>query len=554
MSLVELCAARAAAGCDVEDIAAFATCLPVEAMAHVWRHMLPAKLRALELFLSSNDPLLDAMQLAWRDRIVLDGASLSHRLDAAEAFANASETTTFISTTTITSSYREAYWEHQFRQRLADHDVHQTNASNQEDHMIPLALFQGVVRQVKVRGSEMTQANVDRMLALRSIERIELHHIQLNDATSDLLSLLVTGLPALREVCILHSKLPSIAPLLRALSRPLGVLGFASVKLSAMALRDLVQAIDTKALQVRRLRLNNSVADLDGVSGLVRVGSCGPDSLVLQFNELEDDALQELHAPATLHRLSLSHNCLTDVAPLARCSQLRALDLSGNELGDAGAATLATAVLPQLFHLQELYVVACAFTDVGGGALLAALATTNPALHTLNLSRNYGGPAFSVSLAAFVAAMGSLRRLHANSIGLGETPHAALLNALSDNASLQEVSFGENRLRSRGAAALFAALWTRAASAPFAAIDLRGNLITDDGLIAMAATTTGRKRKAVALLTEGVSSRIEALNLQDNPFSTAVHATALPQLRAQVGRVLWSGHRPAASVAYDDEA
>ncbi|KDO34833.1 hypothetical protein SPRG_00894 [Saprolegnia parasitica CBS 223.65] len=522
------------------------------------------ELRELELALPSACPddtaaLLDALQAQWRERIRRDVRSLNHKLDSSKYFANASEATTFIATTRVATCYRRAYWEHQFRKRLVQHDMDHVAGAAENDDDVPLFLFSGVVHHVKVRGREMTRANVDVLLSLPSIERLELHHAQVSDDLWRLLSELIEALPALREVCLLHSKLPTVAPLLAAMARrrgrPIDVLGFSSVKMSSIALREIVAAFQRDGgTGLCRLRLNNSVTDVAGVNALVASGSRALDTLVLQFNELEDDVLEDLTEPSSrLQHVSLAHNCLTNVGPLAHCRQLLALDLSGNELGDTRASQMATDVLPHLTNLRELYLVNCAITDLGVTVLLPAI-TTQAHIATLNLSRNYVGPAFGTELSAFIASNAVVHTLHLSSIGLGDVPPSPLLVALASNRTLRRLSLGENRLRNQGAVAVFRALLQRAALLPFDAVDLRGNLLSDDGLQSLVAATSGRKRKASQLTWSSDAHLIDELNLQDNVFQPETVLEASQRFAPCIQHVFMSHVEPASAFAYDDEA
>ncbi|KDO18034.1 hypothetical protein SPRG_16547 [Saprolegnia parasitica CBS 223.65] len=214
---------------------------------------------------------------------------------------------------------------------------------------------------------------------------------------------------------------------------------------------------------------------------------------------------------------------------------------------------MASDVLPHLTSLTELYLVNCAITDLGASVLLPAI-TTQAYIATLNLSRNYVGPAFGTELSAFIASNTVVHTLHLSSIGLGDAPPSPLVVALASNRTLRRLSLGENRLRNQGAVAVFRALLQRAALLPFDAVDLRGNLLSDDGLQSLVAATSGRKRKASQLTWSSDAHLIDELNLQDNVFQPETVREASQRFAPCIQHVFMSHVEPASTVAYDDEA
>ncbi|OQS07428.1 hypothetical protein THRCLA_00568 [Thraustotheca clavata] len=548
-SLVEL-SACAAAQRSLDEIVDALPGLPTEGMKLLWTYMSPRQLRGLELLIVDKE-ILQLMDDQWRFCIEHDVKGLHHKLDPNKHFFSSSDSTTFVRTTSIVATYRHAYWESQFRALLAQMD--------QSVNCYPLELFQDVVREVKIRGKEMTIGNVKKILALSSVERVEIHHFTPLEENWDLLTTIVKEHQTLKEVCILHSKLPTLQPLLDAFKErsfaPIRVLGFSSVKFLPKALKEFIDAFTNGRLHLKRLRMNNSIVDHSNLGLLLECGGRLLETLVLQFNELENEELMCLTPSSTIQHLSLCYNGITSAIPLFKWTNLVSLDLSGNTMEDMGIMELSTQVLPHLKLLQHLYLVSCGFTDQAAESLLEVLAK-NQNIVTLNISRNYLSSAVSAYLAHFLAHNSSITELHINSIGLGDSGGQCnlLYTAIKSNLSLQQLSIGENRLRDAGAVPLFSALIHRSANAGYKSVDLRGNLISDKGLMGFAAVVESvtRKRK----LQDMMGNRpwlVNELNLQDNSFTCS--KSSYPLLKKHIQFIYSNEWTSAAStIAYDDEA
>ena len=150
-----------------------------------------------------------------------------------------------------------------------------------------------------------------------------------------------------------------------------------------------------------------------------------------------------LPANTAMHTLRLRGNaidaaaCSLLVAGLARNGTLRCLDLSNNNLGDAGATNLAALVSAKVTAhqtLEELVLNQCDISDAGVAALAAALAEG-------------GGNATLATL-----------RLRNNCLMDGAAAELAQLLRCCKKCALTELDLSWNRLGPAGAVALGAAL------------------------------------------------------------------------------------------------
>ncbi|CAK0835981.1 unnamed protein product [Prorocentrum cordatum] len=207
-----------------------------------------------------------------------------------------------------------------------------------------------------------------------------------------------------------------------------------------------------------------------------------------------------------LQSLDLSGNNVGDEGAAALAAALRApgalpslqkLDLRSNNVGDEGAAALAAALRAPgaLPRLQELDLSHNRVGDEGAAALAAALRAPGalPRLQVLDLRSNRVGDEGAAALAAGLRALGalpSLQELHlgGNSVGAeGAAALAAALRAPGALPSLQELHLGGNSVGAEGAAALAAALRAPGALPSLQKLDLDGNNVGDEGAAALAA-------------------------------------------------------------------
>ncbi|KAF0687582.1 Aste57867_20701 [Aphanomyces stellatus] len=540
-SLLELCARAVAQAAPVDEILAYAAFLPKDVTRRIWRHMQPARLRELELLLVASAPdvaLIDEIERQWEIWTEEDVTVHFDTNESSRYFARESDSV-YIRSTSLPHPrpFRSLYWEHAFRAMLS-------SVVDAVDH--PLSLFDNAVFKVKLRGKELTATNLTRVLAVQSVRRVEVHHIDPSDtAFWPRLTQLILHQPHLQELCILHSRLSTFAPISDALQGrhdcPIAMLEVVSVKLRPAAFLDLSRLVPSGV--VRGVRLSNTIVDHEDTASLISSMLASLDTVLLPHNELDDDALATImaHPPPSIRRLSLGHNCLTNVAALRHCTHLVDLDLSHNDLRDGGIHVLATACLPSLPRLTTLILSECAFSLVGAVELLAAL-TPSTTLHVLDIGHNYLGPDVAAVVAAFLAQNASVTALHLNYVNLGqEGVTDALCTALRQASRLTRLAVAENRLWDSGAAKLFAAM-----PFPMHAIDLSGNVISKSGLDAIAAYARqathcedDRSMKRRQGAASSSSSLVDELNLRNNIFAAADVREALVPLAAALP-VVWS--------------
>ncbi|CAK4071309.1 unnamed protein product [Aphanomyces euteiches] len=493
--------------------------------------MSPVRLRTLEMKLMQEAPdveLLDEIERQWQ--------IWAAPFDESSRFVGNTSDSMFIRNSSLVSPrpFRCLYWERKFRTMLG-----QPLASRLT---MPINLFHGVVFEVKLRGKELSDENVDCIISIPSIHRVEVHHIDATDQTFwPRLGQLIVQAPNLMELCLLHSKLLTLSPLVDALGhrseRPLDMLEFVSIKMRSSVFVELVHLVSSSKL-IRSLRMTNSINDLDASLLVPAIASL--DTVLLPFNDLEDDVLATISTSMTTQRLCVSNNCFTNVSALARCANLVQLDLSHNELGNAGIATVASVCLPAMSRLTNLYVYNCAFSAVGAAALFAK-AVSSSTLLVLNAGRNFLGVEADDVLVPFLNHNASVTHLHLNYIGLGHDISDSLAAAFSQNSHLKQISLGENRLKDTGAAKLFAAL-----PFPLEALDFSGNLISNDGLKSIVAHISELRQQPKRQRSAHI---IQELNLRDNVFDVEhLHRHAMA-LATSVSNIYSNEYRPK---TYDD--
>jgi len=153
------------------------------------------------------------------------------------------------------------------------------------------------------------------------------------------------------------------------------------------------------------------------------------------------------------------------VSGLALNRTLRCLDLSNNALGDTGAANLgalvsvAKAARPEL---QELVLNQCEIGDAGVASLATALAAGggNATLHTLRLRNNHLMDGAAVDLAALLKTSKpcALTELDLSWNSLGPVGAVALSQALRANCPLRSLHLEWNGLETKGGSALASVL------------------------------------------------------------------------------------------------
>lgn len=140
-------------------------------------------------------------------------------------------------------------------------------------------------------------------------------------------------------------------------------------------------------------------------------------------------------------------------------SQLTALDLSGNPLGDRGAAALATALPPNLCVLGLAKCQLKPASDVAGFvSLCARLCRSNRALKHLDVSQNQLGQTGMTCLAWFLQIATGVRGLDVSD---NRSPVSSLLPTIHEHPSLEWISISKNLMRdAQGDSALIAKIVT----------------------------------------------------------------------------------------------
>ena len=127
------------------------------------------------------------------------------------------------------------------------------------------------------------------------------------------------------------------------------------------------------------------------------------------------------------------------------------LNLRANQIGDAGAQALATA-LEQNTSLTELNLFDNQIGAAGAQALAKAL-QTNSSLRVLDLSRNQIGNEGAQALVTALQTKSSLSTLALFDNQIGPEGAQALASALQTNSSLIKLSLGYNHIGDAGALA-----------------------------------------------------------------------------------------------------
>ena len=200
------------------------------------------------------------------------------------------------------------------------------------------------------------------------------------------------------------------------------------------------------------------------------------------------------------------------VTALKTNTSLTYLDLSFNELGPAGAKSLATA-LKTSTTLQDLNL---SFNELGpaGAKSLATALKTNTTLQDLNLSYNNLGCAGTESFATALETNTTLTNLNLSGDNLGSAAAESLAKALKTNTTLKYLTLGRNNLGFAGVGSLAKALKT---NKTLTYLDLSGNNLGP----------AGAESLATALKT---NTTLTCLNLSRNtlgPAGTELLVTAL---------------------------
>ena len=194
----------------------------------------------------------------------------------------------------------------------------------------------------------------------------------------------------------------------------------------------------------------------------IKTNSASLSKLDLSENEIGEAgtaALSEaiiLSSMLTVLNLSENGICDTGAAALAEGIKLNStiseLNLSHNEIGDTGAAALAEGMKLNS-TLTELNLSQNRIGDTGGFALGEGM-KLNSSLTELNLSQNRIGDTGAFALGEEMKLNATLTELNLSYNEIGDTGAAALGEGMKLNSSLTELNLSQNRIGDTGAFAL----------------------------------------------------------------------------------------------------
>ncbi len=187
----------------------------------------------------------------------------------------------------------------------------------------------------------------------------------------------------------------------------------------------------------------------------------------------------------------LTTKTLAQVLSLPQSNQLRHIDLSGNNIRDIGAQSVASLLL---VHTQmESLILAC--NDIGpagGETLFRAIASNNTVRHlelgsSSGINRNHIGPRCGPAIQALLQSNSCLQVLGISGNGLGAGPMTHLHDGLRHNTSLRTLDLSSNNLGNDGCALLVEAFQFCGLSY----VNLSRNKIGNAGAAVLAAALQG---------------------------------------------------------------
>jgi Ran GTPase-activating protein (RanGAP) involved in mRNA processing and transport len=189
--------------------------------------------------------------------------------------------------------------------------------------------------------------------------------------------------------------------------------------------------------------------------------------------ELGCEALANAFSPASSSSSSSSPSSFLS----SSVSALQVLDVSENNLGNAGAAALGRLLSTNPTALQELHTESCDMTGAGVAALAQGL-RQNTHLREWNLCQNVVDTKAAKVVANMLESNKSLTTLNLSGCSVSDESAASLATALTDNETLQELALSFNRIGNVGVKALADML----PSTRLSALALQFNLFDYDGL------------------------------------------------------------------------
>ncbi|KAG7400278.1 hypothetical protein PHYBOEH_006415 [Phytophthora boehmeriae] len=520
-TLVELSVAAVAASTPVSELLAYIEYLPVAIRHQIFHELSNFRLREMEVAWQRAAETQESLEPSdgfdpdAGDRFLFDRETQQVWERRMNASRFGYEPNSIQDAQGRRRNHRHMFWEHQFRTLL------KLRTPLQSPRPIDVLtdygdLFVDVVEVLKVHGREVCGDNVELLLRLRRLRRLEVHHPEQQSTCWESMKMLMQH-PHLSEVGYFHGKLSNeqLALIRRTLAQPeptldkylvdaelkncsrITTLELVSVKIRPEGYRQLV-AVVGEMKELVQLRLSNTITDFD-TKLLVDAALRGPklQRLFLEHNELEDDAfagLVKMQTPLAVRHLRLTDNAVSPITLGAICRasmdgvlNLERLELTSNvDIGDPGihalTPMLASPSVDTVAGLTHLDVRGCSFGIEAATNLLLALGDNKRLAH-LNIAQNFLDVGFGDVLADFLSKNEAVTSLQANDVGLGLVGVSPrLLIALQSNITLTSLSFGANRLRDYGAAALLRAIVKRAQIKPFRLVDLSGNLLTQSGL------------------------------------------------------------------------
>ncbi|KAG3121081.1 hypothetical protein PI124_g15 [Phytophthora idaei] len=521
-SLVELSVVAVALFTPVQELLEYVEFLPIAIRHQLFRELSNFRLREMEVAweaAAKQEPPepRDGFDPQAGDKFLFDRETQrlwEHRMNAARLGYEPIPIENTAAAQGRRRNTRNVFWEHQFRTLLKLRTP--LEIAGPVDVLVECQkLFADVVEVLKVHGREVCEDNVNLILALRQLRRLEVHHPEQQNTCWETMGKLMQDHPHLTELGYFHGKLSDnqVAQIRNTLVKPnptldkkldtcrIVTLELVSVKIHHEGFRQLVGLV-TDMPQLIQLRLSNTITDFD-TKLLIDAAFHAPmlQRLFLEHNELEDDAfigLFKIRKPLALRQLRLSDNDVSSTTVRAICNasmdgvlNLQRLELANNvQIGDPGihalTPMLASPGTEPAAVLTHLDVRGCNFGLEGATNLLLALGQNKTVKH-LNVAQNFLDVGFGDVLADFLFTNESVTHLQGNGVGLGLAGVSArLLTALESNITLTSLSIGANRLRNDGAAAILRSLVKRAQTKPFTLVDLSGNLLTMSGLAMIA--------------------------------------------------------------------
>lgn len=187
----------------------------------------------------------------------------------------------------------------------------------------------------------------------------------------------------------------------------------------------------------------------------------------------------------------LATRTLAQVLTLPQSNQLRHIDLSGNNIRDVGASSVASLLL---VHTQmESLILACNDIGPSGGETLFRAVAGNNTVRTLELgsnsgiNRNHIGPRCGPAIQALLQSNSCLQVLGLSGNGLGAGPMTHIHDGLRQNTSLRTLDLSSNNLGNDGCAVLVQSF----ESCGLSHVNLARNKIGNAGAAVLAAALQG---------------------------------------------------------------